>query len=282
MIARLRPLLLAAALLLLGASSALAANQKSTNWSGYAVSRGGVHFRAVSGRWRVPAVSCSSPGFSALWIGLGGFTNTSTALEQTGTEEDCSASGTASYFSWYEVVPAPSQTISLAVRPGNLMSGQVTVSGRRITFTLRNLTTHRSFSKTVSASPIDLTSAEWILESPSECDEQGRCMPLPLADFGNARFSNARTVTASHRSGSVLSRAWGETEISLSSAGFRFVAHGNPSELGGGSQPTALSAGGSAFALNYVPNSPTQGGTYFAPAARPLRGRRHLVHPARS
>src|SRR5690242_19740126 len=112
------------------ATPALADSQKSSNWSGYAAHGNGVRFRHISGEWRVPKVNCSSgvTTYSAMWLGLGGFSLTSNALEQTGTEADCDGHA-PHYAAWYELVPAPSHTLGLAVHPGDLMRAEVTVQG---------------------------------------------------------------------------------------------------------------------------------------------------------
>jgi hypothetical protein len=81
---------------------------------GYAVSSpdpaAPVAYTSVSGSWVVPIASCSaSPAsFSAFWVGLGGFSETSQGLEQIGTESDCTPAGRATYGVWYELVPAAS------------------------------------------------------------------------------------------------------------------------------------------------------------------------------
>ena len=95
-------------------AGAATASTTSSNWAGYAVTSQGssqaVRFRRVTGTWVVPSGSCTrgSPSYSAAWIGVGGFDETSTALEQIGTEFDCKGSGRASYSAWYELVPAAS------------------------------------------------------------------------------------------------------------------------------------------------------------------------------
>ena len=89
--------------------TASAGTAVSSNWSGYAVS--GATFATVSGAWTQPAADCSSASSitaSAFWVGLGGNSETSNALEQTGTEADCNADGNATYSAWYELVPAAS------------------------------------------------------------------------------------------------------------------------------------------------------------------------------
>ena len=87
----------AAALMLASATTATAATTTavSSNWAGYSVS--GTTYSSVSGTWTQPAADCSaktSPTTAAaFWVGLGGNDETSTALEQTGTEADCLADG---------------------------------------------------------------------------------------------------------------------------------------------------------------------------------------------
>src|ERR1700710_533459 len=117
---------------LAAAASAPAAtlHATSSNWAGYAARRTGVTFKRVSGAWTVPAVDClsSTSAYSANWVGLGGYTSTSKALEQLGTESDCSASGKAKYDAWFEVVPAAATTAKLTIRPGDKMFASTTVN----------------------------------------------------------------------------------------------------------------------------------------------------------
>ena len=56
---------------------------------------------------RMACSGCRSAGsatYSSVWVGLGGYAQTSRALEQIGTEADCSAAGQATYSAWFEVV----------------------------------------------------------------------------------------------------------------------------------------------------------------------------------
>src|SRR5947209_845392 len=174
-------------LALLGAHSALADSIGSSNWAGYAIHRPGTSFSAVQATWRQPNASCT-PGirtFSSYWVGLGGYGVASQALEQIGTEVDCTRSGGVSSTAWYELVPAPSVPISLPVRPGDLLSAKVTVRGRRAVLSLQDLTSGLGFSRTASLSSVDVSSAEWIVEAPSDCTSSTNCRTLPLADFGS-------------------------------------------------------------------------------------------------
>ena len=125
----------------------------SSNWAGYGLTAtpGGsvTAFSNVFGTWVQPAVTCTPSGgvYSAFWVGLGGLTETSTALEQTGTDANCSSSGTASYSAWYEIIPAPPVRLKLAVSPGDTISAAVTITGKTVAMRLRNLTLHTVANK---------------------------------------------------------------------------------------------------------------------------------------
>src|SRR6059058_5121007 len=135
-----------AAWLLVAAPVALADVSNSTNWAGYAVHRHGVSFQDVTGTWRQPALACQTgrQTFSSFWVGLGGYNPRSRALEQTGTEADCTRRGTVRTFAWFELVPRPSVRIRLNVPPGDLIQAGVAVAGHRVRISLRDLTRHRS------------------------------------------------------------------------------------------------------------------------------------------
>ena len=168
---------LIAGLLALGAPAGARASSwttTSSNWAGYATSRPGVRFRRVSGTWVAPAAHCGSGGrrYSAVWLGLGGLHTTSKALEQVGTEADC-AGGKGYYSAWYELVPAAPVKLGLTVRPGDTMSAGVTVSGRSVKLFIANRTRGTSFSKRLDVAQVDVSSAEWIVETPSACGDNG-------------------------------------------------------------------------------------------------------------
>src|ERR1700733_12940810 len=107
------------------AAPALAADPQevSANWSGYeATANSSSGFSAVSGGWTQPAAQCGATGesqYSAFWVGLGGGGNGSQALEQVGTQADCNADGSASYYAWYELVPAGSVKLDLEISAGD-------------------------------------------------------------------------------------------------------------------------------------------------------------------
>lgn len=235
-------------------AGASAATVTSSNWAGYAVI--GNSFRHVAGAWRVPAGNCNDgiATFSAAWVGLGGYSETSKALEQTGTEIDCSASGRATYSAWYELVPAGSRAIRMTVRPGDRMSASVDVSGNRVVMALRNVTRGTSFSKTARMASPDVSSAEWIIEAPSGCDRSGSCQQLPLGDFGTIAFAQGRATAAAGHTGTIGDAAWSATRLNLSqtsTGGGRF----NSIASARGALTSALGTGGNAFSVSYQTSS---------------------------
>jgi hypothetical protein len=193
----------------------------SANWAGYGVTSlpfgTAKSFTNVAGTWVQPAVTCtanSAPSYSAFWVGLGGLTENSTALEQTGTEANCGADGTATYDAWYEIIPAPPVPVKLTVRPGDTISAIVTITGKTVKFRLQNLTLHTIVNKKVKMKSPDLSSAEWIAEAPSACTDSNHCTTLPLANFGTVNFLGA-AATASKHTGLIADTAWNQDTIEL-------------------------------------------------------------------
>jgi len=260
-----RPLrrLLAGALVTAGtltaAPAALAAESTSTNWAGYVASRSGVTYRHVVGTWVQPAATCTAGAarrtYSAAWVGLGGYHTTSSALEQIGTEADCLPDGTASYSAWYELVPEASATIKMTVRPGDRLTGAVTVKGTAVTLRLVDHTTGAAFTTTRTAAAVDVTSAEWIVEAPSLCHAGGgRCETMPLANFATIGFTSAAATTAGGHTGTIADAAWHATSIDLQDGtpGRRFADARHATLAAGGAASTgALAPSGKAFTVTY-------------------------------
>lgn len=152
----------------------------STNWSGYAVP--GTDARHVIGTWTQPSVTCA-PGensWSSPWVGIDG--NTSSTVEQIGTDSDCQ-NGAPLYYAWYEMYPKSLVTIALAVNPGDSFTGEVT-SGPSGSFVLKltNNTTHASYQTTQTSTRAVRSSVEWVMEGPS----RGL-----LSNFGSVGFAGA-------------------------------------------------------------------------------------------
>jgi hypothetical protein len=192
------------------AASAIAATTKlqSSNWAGYAVSRGTTTFRFVSAQFTVPTVVCtgvsaSSGAWSGHWIGLDGLR--SSTVEQIGVIAGCSDSTTPVYQAFWEMFPNAPGSPSIAIHPGDKISMSVYYnrSTRKFTLTLRDTSTGASFTRT-RACPSGIScprnSAEAISEAPSD-GSTGAI--LPLANFGTAKFTNVSVTNTSgtHRGG---------------------------------------------------------------------------------
>jgi hypothetical protein len=154
---------------------------QSSNWFGYnqgALEQGGKLFNSITGDWTVPTASQHTSGqaeSSSDWIGIGGgcvdagCTVTDPTLIQTGTEQDVASNGTASYSAWWELVPAPSLTISsMTVSPGDHMHASIAevVSDSDLwKITIQDVSRNETYSTTVPY-PSTHGTAEWIEETP--------------------------------------------------------------------------------------------------------------------
>jgi hypothetical protein len=170
----------------------------SSNWSGYQINKAALY--AQTG-WNVPTVVAPNPGYSTrgywstTWSGIGGgFNGGSGALIQSGTAQDVSQSGVASYYAWYEIVNPGGvgdtggevKVTNLPIHPGD-NAGSVTIfnpSTGQATIGVCNFSygtggTCINFTRTSGApSP----TAEWIVEAPYNGGV------LPLANFGSVLF----------------------------------------------------------------------------------------------
>ena len=246
------------------AASAHAASATSSNWSGYAITPHGsaTTFRSVSGSWVVPQGTCTpgQEGYTSVWVGIGGNSQTSEALEQTGTEFDCSMNGEATYSAWYELVPDASHDIAIPVEPGDQIDAAVTVRGTRVTVLLRNRTRLQTFKRTFTMGAPDVTSAEWIVEAPADCDPSGQqCRQLPISNFGTLAFTHAFATTTKGHRGTIADSRWSRTRITLSGDGGSDYGPGpGPNHVtslssGAGAVASALTLGGAAFSVAYTP-----------------------------
>jgi hypothetical protein len=179
---------------------------QSNNWFGYnqgALEQGGKLFNSITGDWTVPTATQHTAGqdeASSDWIGIGGgcidanCTVGDSTLIQAGTEQDVSG-GKASYSAWWELVPAPSITISgITVHPGDHMHAsisEVVPNANLWNITLQDVTTGQSFSTTVPYASTHAT-AEWIEETPLTIGTSGAGLAA-LPNLTNVPFSNATT-----------------------------------------------------------------------------------------
>jgi Peptidase A4 family len=244
----------------------------SSNWSGYAVTGAGstanvastsMSFTDVTGTWTQPAATCT-PGEStsaAIWVGLGGYTVGSNALEQTGTSADCSSAGKPKYYAWYELVPATSVTLKLKIFPGDTITSSVVVNRTDVLVQVKNRTRHTTFTKHLKMAAPDLTSAEWIAEAPSECSVAGFCRAVPLTNFGSITFSKVAAL-GNDQGGTLTGTDWEATPIQLVPRARRFFGDVKASASStAGASPANLAADGSGFTVKWVADATTSTGT---------------------
>ncbi|HEV2639984.1 MAG TPA: G1 family glutamic endopeptidase [Actinocrinis sp.] len=188
------PVLLAGALATAGPAAAATAGAPATAaafphfdhrlhadsfWAGYA-DTGTAKFTSISGSWTVPKLDCATTKNSSVspWLGLDGWS--SDTVEQIGFDQDCQ-SGVAGYHPWVEMYPANSIYFTETLKPGDVVTASVSVSGT--TFTLSESDTTQGWTKTYTKTGNDrLSSAEAILEDLGSGIGQ-------VADFGTIPFT---------------------------------------------------------------------------------------------
>ena len=217
-----------------------------SNWAGYVASAARVNFTDARATWVQPAVSCLAgrPTYMSNWVGLGG--DRTPDLEQIGSEADCGADGQATYSSWFELVPSMSGSPNVAVRPGDVISASVTVSGHTVDLRLSNRTLGVAFAQRFTASSVDVSSAEWIVEAPAVCatEAAASCHDSVLSSFGSTGFSGISATASGHR-GALLDRRWSANAYSLPVGPGSTRAH-----------PTTR--------LDAIPGAPTDAGAAFS------------------
>ena len=241
-------------------AAAASGDEQSSNWAGWAIadsqtiagspitgSTSTLSFTSTTATWVQPKVNCTpnQPSYSAFWVGLGGLASDSNALEQVGTQANCTPAGKAVYSAWYELVPAPSVNVKLTILPGDLISASVNVEPTGILVQVKNRTRKTNFTKLLpTPANTDFTSAEWIAEAPSACDAMlVHCRALPLANFGAVPFTRIAAIANSHP-GTVTDTSWASTAIDLvPDATSHFGGFGTS----GTATPTAVDATGRSF-----------------------------------
>jgi hypothetical protein len=268
-------------------AASTAASDVSSNWAGYTIAGAGststaaatsMTFTDVTGTWVQPAGKCvpGDTASAAMWVGLGGYSENSQALEQTGTEVDCSLEGKATYSIWYEVVPQPSQPVKLKIAPGDTITASVYVTnGTDVLMQVKDRTRDTTFTKRMTVAQPDLSSAEWIAEAPETCDQFGHCNPVGLANFGSVTFSKIAAI-GNGAAGTLFGTGWEYTPIQLVPGSSRFFGGFNqsPSSTAGAtpeSPAAGCSAAGCSFGVKYVADA-TGNSPYVAAAARNASG----------
>jgi hypothetical protein len=191
------------------------ANQ-SNNWSGYnqgALEQGGKTFHSIAGNWTVPTATPRKSGeaeYSATWIGIGGgcvdaaCTATDGTLIQDGTSQDIDSTGRASYYAWWELIPAPSVNLSscspdasCTVAAGDHMTSSIASAANGLwTMSMADTTRGWTWSMTISYSSTE-GSAEWIEETPVVIDSSGKVTVGPMPNLSTTNFDLSTTNGAS-------------------------------------------------------------------------------------
>jgi hypothetical protein len=180
-----------------------------------------------------------SRGHSSSWIGIGGgcvnadCSVTDSTLIQAGTEQDITPKG-AHYDAWWEIIPAPSTTIThFRVRPGDTMSvaiTETTANSEMWKITVENVTTGQVFT-TTTPYPSTYATAEWIEETPVVIGNGGHVRIGPMPRLTEVHFTDATT------NGNAAQLVAAE-EIDLTSSGGHVLA-----------RPSAPGPGGTSFNL---------------------------------
>jgi hypothetical protein len=118
-----------------------------------------------------------------------------------------------------------------------------------VTVELQNLTRHHVFHRTLFAPAIDVSSAEWIVEAPSECFG-ARCRVLPLSSFAPTTFTSAHATSTTGHTGTIADPLWANTTIDLQPDGPQFGGpHGRDMSAAAAATTGALSTSGGSFTV---------------------------------
>jgi hypothetical protein len=163
------------------------------SWSGYAMTAA-APYTSASATWQVPDVSYdggTTPyGYEYVlnWVGIGGYGDST--LIQLGTEEMVSTSGTRTFYTWYELYPALSQSAGLTVKPGDIVTASLQCTAacspsqtQTWQLIISDDTSGAAWTQSFQYQS-SMASAEWIVEPPYY-NPPGF---LPLADYGQVTY----------------------------------------------------------------------------------------------
>jgi hypothetical protein len=243
----------------------------SANWAGYVVTGLGstpmtasaaMSYTDVTGQWEQPTASCKkgTPSSLAIWVGLGGYSLKSRELEQVGTSADCDQQGRPSYYIWYELVPAAPVTVKVEIAPGDTIVSVVKVTGSDVVVQVIDRTRGTRFTRHLPMSAPDLTSAEWVVEAPTQCDDVGVCNQLALPRFGSLAFTRTY-ATGNAAGGTITSPNWTQRALQLVPRSPRSTGGGYAATAGeAGAMPSGLLSDGTGFTVTWRPGPSVAGG----------------------
>ena len=227
---------------------AAAAGWESSNWSGYAETSSSP-YTSVSGQWTVPTVTGPNGSYSAAWVGIDGFNNSS--LIQTGTEQDYS-NGSGQYSAWWTTSSQDfaEQTISSGCSTSaGSQSGtaNVAVATQKVAAAPAVHAAPRGFGSSPSAttgSASNITSSAATLNGTVNPNGSGTYYYF---EYGTTRSYGAETPTVYAGSGSTtIAVSANLTGLSSSTTyHFQLVAYSRRTVDGGDSSFTTAAASGS-------------------------------------
>lgn len=156
----------------------------TSNWAGYVA--GNAYYTGVGALFQTPTVDqIQRLGAIGSWVGVGGAD--SEDLIQAGVAV-LDRGGVVTYSAWYETLPAPAQTIPIAIAGGDW----IRVDIREVAFNRWRITVvdgTQVFQRQLSY-PSSHASAEWIVEQPS----LGNGHEFPLQSANGANFAQMTAI----------------------------------------------------------------------------------------
>jgi hypothetical protein len=238
----------------------------SPNWSGYVATSPTttpIAFSSVTGTWVVPTATCASRdagSFSTVWVGLGGYTTKN--QEEVGTDTNCDSQSRPSYYAWFELVPYIAYKVPAAdkVLAGDTMTGLVKIlSTSLVELQIQDQTSGWTFSRNITFSSQDTSTAEWISEAPATC-LRFACHEANLANFGSVDMTGI-SATGDGKTGTLTDPDWNVIPIQLVPSQM-LVPTLNPEALSNqrghanspaGATPGPFSPDGTSFTQTWVP-----------------------------
>ena len=198
-------------------------------WTGYVLVGHSEGFRQVTAQFKIPPVSCTSPGSKAsFWIGLDGYnygTAHSSTVEQVGISTNCSSS-IPSVRAFWEMAPNGTQ-LQFNTVPGDTISMLVKYVGGAWNLALTDLThddnAHKFnvTEKCPSGYVCENMSAEAVLEADGGNN---------LSNFTSATFSEVQAIDSSGASTGLVADGsyWGLAEVLMTGNNGQNLADAGP------------------------------------------------------
>jgi hypothetical protein len=147
-------------------------------------------------------------------------------------------------------------SLKLRVAPGDTIAAVVKANGTDILLQVTDRTRGTRFTRHLAMASPDLTSAEWIAEAPTLCNDSGYCKQLPLTRFRSFAFTRTY-ATGNNSGGTITSPAWTSTALQLVPRSRRFFGDRNDptaAEGDAGALPSALASDGAGFTVTWRPS----------------------------